>query len=74
MSKQATTRSTVSFNAPRANSICGMTWDMFACAETPVTSKHLPEIAEKTGFNLTNLRIELSRYNRFVAAHGKFQR
>lgn len=59
---QATVRNGV--KAPKRG-ICRMTWDLFDTATAPVTSKHLPVIAEKTGLNLTNLRIELSRYNRF---------
>lgn len=69
MSKQTTKQASVrnGVKAPQRG-ICRMTWDLFDTATDKVTSKHLPVIAEKTGFNLTNLRIELSRYNRY---HGK---
>ena len=45
--------------------ICRITWDLFDTATAPVLAQHLPRVAEETGLNLTNLRIELSRYNRF---------
>lgn len=56
---------------PRAGGLCAQAWEMFADGAehqgSPVTSKQLPDLARVTGFNLTNLRIELSRYNRFMA-------
>lgn len=64
MTTQAQVRNGV--KAP-VRGICRMTWDMFSTATAPVKSCHLPRIAEETGLNLTNLRIELSRYNRFNA-------
>lgn len=56
---------------PRAGGLCAQAWELFSDGATqqgsPVTSKQLPDLALATGFNLTNLRIELSRYNRFMA-------
>lgn len=59
----------VTFNPPKAHTLCGQAWAYFAAkaeANTPVTSKQLPAIAAETGFNLGNLKIELSRYNRYT--------
>lgn len=71
MSKQASkSTTTVAFKAPRAGGLCWCAWVHFA--SKPTTSKDLPAMAEEHGYNLTNLRIELSRYNRFIAAGNKF--
>ena len=73
MSKQAsnTAQITTDIRPPRAGGLCAQAWELFAEGAkqqgSPVTSKQLPDLALATGLNLTNLRIELSRYNRFMA-------
>jgi hypothetical protein len=47
--------------------VCRMAWDLFAAAKGTVTHAHTAQIAEQTGFNLENLRIELRRFKRY---HG----
>jgi hypothetical protein len=74
MSKQASTsvQFTTTIRPPRAGGLCAQAWELFADIgakqKSPCLSSQLPELAEKHGLNLTNLRIELSRYNRFMAA------
>ena len=62
---------TTTIRPPRAGGLCAQAWELFADGSAkqgfPVASKQLPDLAEATGLNLTNLRIELSRYNRFMA-------
>lgn len=36
--------------------------DIFESATAPITSKHLPEIAEQTGFNPTTVRLQFYRW------------
>lgn len=73
MSKQANAAVTITttIRPPRAGGLCAQAWELFADGAaqqgSPVTSKQLPDLAAATGLNLTNLRIELSRYNRFMA-------
>ncbi len=75
MQTNTATQQTVNFNPPRAGGKCALAWETFAECEArtgaPCTSKQLADIAEATGQNLTNLRIELSRYNRFMATLRK---
>lgn len=62
---------TTTIRPPRAGGLCAQAWELFATGAelqgAPVTSKQLPLLATTYGLNLTNLRIELSRYNRFMA-------
>ena len=74
MSKQAQ-NTAVNFNAPKPGGLCAVAWELFADARNknkPYSSKDLPGIAERTGLNLTNLRIEFSRFNRYCTAHGLY--
>lgn len=71
MSRTAT--QPVTFNPPRAGGLCAQAWELFAEGAdkgTPVTSAMLPDLALATSQNLTNLRIELSRYNRWMAKNA----
>jgi hypothetical protein len=71
MSKQASkSTNTTTIRAPQRFGLCMQAWAHFA--SKPTVSKDLPALAEQGGYNLTNLRIELSRYNRFVKQGGKF--
>ena len=78
MSKQASAN-VVSFNTsirpPRAGGLCAQAWELFAAVAqkqgSPCLSNQLPALSEKHGLNLTNLRIELSRFNRFMAQLAK---
>lgn len=61
----------VDYLPPNPLGLCGKAWAYFAAeaeAGTPVVSKQLVTIAIRTGFNLGNLKCELSRYNRYQAA------
>jgi hypothetical protein len=55
---------------PRAGGLCAQAWEAFeahyVATKTPCTSKDLQNIAQGLNLNITNLRIELSRYNRFM--------
>lgn len=65
------THAPVNFLPPNPAGLCGQAWALFAkgaVANAPVVSAQLPAIAAATGFNLGNLKIELSRYNRYTAA------
>lgn len=65
------THAPVNFLPPNPLGLCGQAWTLFAknaAANTPVVSAQLPAIAAATGFNLGNLKIELSRYNRYTNA------
>ncbi len=75
MTTRNVSAATLQINAPRAGGLCAMAWEAFADRANkgkPVVSKDLPGIAESTGLNLTNLRIELSRFNRYCAAHNVY--
>jgi hypothetical protein len=77
MSKQASKSVTfeTTIRPPRAGGLCAQAWELFALGAekqgSPVVSKQLPVLAETYGLNLTNLRIELSRFNRFMAQLAK---
>lgn len=43
-------------------SMISMIRDLFESAEGQITSKHLPEIAEKTGFHPTTVRLQFYRW------------
>lgn len=61
----------VNYNPPKAATLCGQAWSYFAsqaAAGTPVTSKMLATVAATNGWNIGNLKIELSRYNRYTAS------
>lgn len=56
---------------PRDGSLFRIIWNMLDTAESEVTSKHIPQIAEKTGLNETTVRIQYYRHRRY---NGKFGR
>ena len=58
---------------PAANTVCGIIWNMLDAAQGPVTSKHVRDIAEKTGLNETTVRIQYYRYRRFHGIFGRVQ-
>jgi len=45
--------------------VCAMAWDVFSSSKQPLSCADLPALAEQTGFNLSNLQIELRRWKRF---------
>lgn len=46
----------------RNATIISMIRDLFETAEAPITSKHIPLIAEKTGLNETTVRLQYYRW------------
>lgn len=58
----ATTQIQARSHNGKQNTICGMLRDLFDSAEGTITSKHLPEIAEQTGFNLITVRLQFYRW------------
>ena len=48
--------------ARRVVSKISMIHDLFDTATAEITSKHIPEIAEKTGFNETTVRIQFYKW------------
>lgn len=48
--------------------LCRMAWDLFDLANGPIVCSHMVRLAEETGMNPENLRIELRRWKRFHAA------
>lgn len=61
----------VNYAPPNPAGLCGQAWAYFATQAAngkPVVSKHLPTVAVETGFNLGNLKCELSRFNRYQSA------
>lgn len=46
----------------RNATIISMIRDLFETAESPITSKHLPAIAEQTGLNPTTVRLQYYRW------------
>lgn len=66
-STQATKQVQNSIQAPQRG-LCRMAWDLFDAATGDIANAHCEAIAEQTGMNPENLRIELRRWKRF---HGK---
>ncbi len=59
--------------APQREGSISKAWDLFDSATGAVYTAHLPQLAEQTGCNLENLRIELRRWRKFngVEALGR---
>lgn len=45
-------------------SLIKMIRDVFESADAPITSKHLPAIAEQTGFHPTTVRLQYYRWRK----------
>ena len=54
--------STMTARPARPHGKIAMMWDLFDSATGEITSKHIPAIAEKTGFNETTVRIQFYRW------------
>ena len=54
--------STMTQRPARAFGKIAMMWDLFDSATGELTAKHVPEIAAKTGFNETTVRIQFYRW------------
>ena len=52
-------------NAPKRTGLISMAWDLFDSATGPIAPALVNKIAEQTGMNAENLRIELRRWKRF---------
>jgi hypothetical protein len=51
--------------SPKRAGFISMAWDLFDSAESYIYNAQCDEIAERTGLNAENLRIELRRWKRF---------
>lgn len=60
MSSQVSKSFATTRNAPRADrcSRISAIWAAFDAAQSPITSKHLPEMAEKCGLSPVTVRIQ----------------
>lgn len=48
--------------------VCKMMWDLFDSASAPISSKHLPKIAEDCGWNVSTLRAVRGEWEKFHGA------
>ena len=48
--------------------VCKMMWDLFDSATAPISSKHLPKIAEDCGWNVSTLRAVRGEWEKFHGA------
>lgn len=65
MNKQATSQVRNGVKAPQRG-FCRVAWDAFDSANgKPILCAHMPQLADVTGLNVENLRIELRRWKRF---------
>lgn len=53
--------------APKRDGKCKQAWQWFDSATGTILYAHLARLAQETGLNVENLRIELGRWRRF---HG----
>ena len=51
--------------APQRDGACKQAWDLFDTATADIHAAHMPRLAEQTGLNVENLRIELRRWRKF---------